>query len=154
MGSRRPFSASDFSRSACASVTVAPPTTGKRTFRNVVSNRVARARVGGMNKTEQRYRDRLALMAAAGEVLRFEFERVTLKLADDTRYTPDFYVVFADGRIEFHETKGFERDDALVKFKAAADRWPEFGFVMVAWRKGQWVVTRDLRGDDVPTEAQ
>lgn len=80
----------------------------------------------GMNKTEAEHALKLLEQKQAGKVCLFEFERVTLKLADDTRYTPDFMVLLADGLIEFHEVKGgagFE-DDALVKIKVAAELFP------------------------------
>jgi hypothetical protein len=35
--------------------------------------------------------------------------------------------------LEFHETKGFWRDDALVKIRAAAEQYPWFRFL--AFRK-------------------
>jgi len=46
-------------------------------------------------------------------------------------------VTFED-RIELHETKGFMRDDAAVKLKVAADKFPEFLFVLVKKIKKQW----------------
>jgi hypothetical protein len=64
---------------------------------------------------------------------------VTLKLADDCRYTPDFPTIDPNGLIVFYETKGFMRDDAAVKIKVAARlfRWAKF--VLVTKEKGQWV---------------
>jgi hypothetical protein len=56
---------------------------------------------------------------------------VTFKLAADCRYTPDFMVFMCDGTIEFHETKGFMREDARVKLYTAAAQWPYFKFVIV-----------------------
>jgi hypothetical protein len=91
-----------------------------------------------MNGTERRYAAVLALRQQAGEVIWFKFEGMTLKLADDTRYTPDFAVMLADGLIECHETKGFLRDDALVKIKVAAAQFP-FKFRMFSRKRGQWV---------------
>ncbi len=77
-----------------------------------------------MNQTEAKYAQLLDLRQKAGEILWWEFEGITLKLADDTRYTPDFDVMLPDGSIECHETKGFWRDDALVKIKVAAKQFP------------------------------
>jgi hypothetical protein len=57
------------------------------------------------------------------------FEAVTLKLADDCRYTPDFMVIADDDVVEFHEVKGgFWRDDAKVKIRVAAQMYPMFRF--------------------------
>ena len=72
---------------------------------------------GVMNKTEQRYAFHLAGLRQAGQIARYDFEPVKLRLADRTFYTPDFRVIIPDGTIEFHEVKGFWRDDARVKIK-------------------------------------
>lgn len=56
---------------------------------------------------------------------------MTLKLAKDLRYTPDFMVHEIDGYITFYEVKGFWRDDALAKIKMASEKFPMFRFVSV-----------------------
>lgn len=84
---------------------------------------------GAMNKTEQAYALILEAKKRAGEIIDYRYESVTFKLAKDTRYTPDFYVVYSD-KIELHEVKGgLVRDDARVKFKVAAASFPEYGWV-------------------------
>lgn len=93
--------------------------------------RTTRHERGRMNQTEARYfADRLDPAFLSSEYLRVEFERVTLLLAPDTRYTPDFFVLRRDGGIEFHEVKAFMEDDAWVKLKVAAEQWPMFTFVL------------------------
>jgi len=61
------------------------------------------------------------------EVDGYLFERIKLKLADNTFYTPDFFVMMADGTIEFHEVKGSWKapgqDDSKVKIKVAAEQY-------------------------------
>lgn len=79
---------------------------------------------GQMNAQEREYAGILDIGVNAGELAGFYFERFTLKLADDTRYTPDFMVVLADGTVRFDEVKGFMEDDAWVKFKVAAEMFP------------------------------
>ena len=96
-----------------------------------------RPRPSGGNKTEQAYGALLALRQCAGEILWWRYEGITLKLADDTRYTPDFTLMLANGEMEMHETKGFMRDDAWVKLKVAAQQFP-FRFVLVKKAKGGW----------------
>lgn len=89
--------------------------------------RIARGVVhvaGRMNKTEAAYASRLELQKKNGGVLWYRFEAVTFKLAHDTRYTPDFLVMMADGTLEAHEVKGFFEDDAKVKVKVAAEMFP------------------------------
>lgn len=81
---------------------------------------------GRMNQTEQRYASELERRRLVGMVAWWEFERVTFLLADDLRYTPDFMVQLPDGVLEFHEVKGFWRDDARAKIKVAAEMFPMF----------------------------
>jgi len=83
-----------------------------------------------MNGTERAYAAHLALRQRAGEILWYEFEAITLKLAEDTRYTPDFPVLYADGTLGMIEVKGLMRDDAFVKLKVAAKLFP-FRFTLV-----------------------
>lgn len=97
-----------------------------------------------MNRWEREYAQRLRELQMAGEVLWFAYEKVKLKLADGTHYTPDFLVVTKAMRIEFREVKGFLRDDAAVKFKVAAELFPHFRFVMVTKDGGAWRTIRDL----------
>jgi len=78
-----------------------------------------------MNKTEAEYAAMLQARTSQGEILWWRYEAVTLKLADNTRYTPDFLVMRADGTLEIHETKGgFVREDGWVKLKIAAALFP------------------------------
>ncbi|MEQ8820486.1 MAG: DUF1064 domain-containing protein [Sumerlaeia bacterium] len=104
-----------------------------------------------MNKTEQEYAMILKSRKAAGEVAWFAFEPWGLRLADNTRYNPDFVVLMADGTIEVHEVKGFWRDDARVKFKTAANLYPFLIFraVQKARKKdgGGWIVETLRQGD-------
>lgn len=91
-----------------------------------------------MNATERRYADRLRTLVDAGEVLWFAFNEVRLRVGVGAYYKPDFFVQYADGRIECHETKGFEREAAMVRIKAAANLFPRIAFVLVKRQGGQW----------------
>jgi hypothetical protein len=84
-----------------------------------------------MNKTEQKYAFELETRRTAGEIEWYAFEAITLKLAADTRYTPDFVVMRHDAEMEFHEVKGHWEDDAKVKIKVAAEKFP-FRFIAVS----------------------
>ena len=116
-----------------------------------------------MNKTETEFSLILEAMKRRGEILRWEYEGVTLRWRDREtdeliRYTPDFYVVRAPG---FHpvdaqdlidvgvpwcqrlvEVKGgftggkFER--AVERFRHARTRWPEFAFELHQKKAGAW----------------
>lgn len=88
---------------------------------------LGRLKTGEMNKTEAEYDKYLMLLMRAGEVAWYRFESMTFKLAFDTRYTPDFIVMLANGQLEAHEVKGSKRifeDDAKVKVKVAAEMFP------------------------------
>lgn len=95
-----------------------------------------------MNKTEARRAMELEALKRSGQIAGWWYEKLTLKLADDTRFTPDFMVLHNDGMIELQETKGgFIREDAHVKIKIAAAMFP-FRFVMYKEMKrgAPWVV--------------
>jgi len=90
---------------------------------------------GQMNGTERAYAADLEMMKTTGIILNYKFEAVKLKLADNTFYTPDFFIVYPD-HFEFVETKGgFIRDDAGVKFKVAREQYPFFRFRMLQYKK-------------------
>ena len=77
-----------------------------------------------MNKTEKQRGIELEAMKRAGQIAEWWFERFTFKLADDTRYTPDFVIQENDGTLRCEEIKGFWRDDAKVKTKVFCDQFP------------------------------
>lgn len=92
-----------------------------------------RKKPGEMNKTEAEYAEILATRQHLGEILWYTYEGLTFKLADDTRWTPDFCMMMADGTMEVHEVKGFWRDGAKMKIKVAARLFP-FRFLAVRKR--------------------
>lgn len=89
---------------------------------------LGRLKTGERNKTEQAYENLLKAMQISGDILWYKFEGLKLRLADNTFYTPDFFIMKADGQLEAHEVKGHWQDDARVKIKIAADIYP-FRFV-------------------------
>lgn len=93
----------------------------------------------GMNGLERDWSIVLEARRRAGEVLRWDYEPERLKLADGTFYAPDFRVQLANGTIEFHECKGFMRDDAAAKLKIAAALHP-YTFRLVTRKRGAWTV--------------
>ena len=93
-----------------------------------------------LNKTERRFYE---WVQRRDGFLWIGVQNVTLKLADDTRYTPDFMGIRPNG-ITAWEVKGFMRDDALVKLKVAARQFPWIDFVLVKANKankGDWELT-------------
>lgn len=95
---------------------------------------------GVMNKTERAYSDRLTLLQRAGEIRGWSYEPRKFTLARRTTYTPDFEVVTNSGKLEYHEVKGFMREDANVKLKVAAAMFPH-RFYLVKKVRGGWKVT-------------
>ena len=98
----------------------------------------------GPNKLEDAYGWRLEMLRLQGEVLRYYFERVTLKIAEDCRYTPDYFVVTPNG-LQLHEVKGPHAwEDSIIKLKVAADMFPCFRFSLHKRVKGEWV-SKEIR---------
>ncbi len=98
---------------------------------------LGRLKAGEMNKTETAYYQYLQKLQQLGEVQWFAFEPMNLKLADKCFYRVDFLVMLNTGQLECHECKGFWTDDALVKIKTAAAKFP-FRFIAVKLVKGEW----------------
>lgn len=101
-----------------------------------VRAKARRPKPGSMNRTEKRYAERLETLRLAGEVASYHFEPLKLKLAKSTFYMPDFMVILPNGEVEFVDVKGRKgsgpggwEDDARVKIKCAAERFPMFRFV-------------------------
>jgi len=91
-----------------------------------------------MNKGERAYASHLDTLKAAGKIADWRYESLTLKLAPDTRFTPDFAVLMPDGEIVLHEIKGRTRggkpwieEDARVKIKTGAATWWWWRLVVV-----------------------
>jgi len=93
--------------------------------------------VGRMNKTEAAYAGLLEDQRRTGVIKWWAYEPCKLRLADKTTYTPDFMVVDGNDEIEFHEVKGFWRDDARAKIKIANELFP-FRFLAVTKSKTGW----------------
>ena len=104
----------------------------------------------GMNKAEMEWAALLtsslsvaargvAIGCGPARIAKWLYESLTFRLAKGTSYKPDFYVLFSDGHVEIHEVKQVHRGrsssrsgwtkDAIVKFKVAADLFPEFRWV-------------------------
>lgn len=120
------------------------------TRRRVAARANVRRQPGTMNRTERAYSEVLEARRLAGEVAAWWYEGVTLKLAPDCRYTPDFLVQMLDGSLELVEVKagwrkdgklGFHgHDESNVKMRVASERFP-FRVVRAVLVRGEgWVV--------------
>lgn len=99
-----------------------------------------------MNKTERRYQtEKLEPAMHDGKITSFAFEALKFRLAGKTFYTPDFGVMRNDGVFELHEVKGgWIQEDAMIKFKVAAEMYPYFRWKMWQWKGGVWTLIRNL----------
>lgn len=95
-----------------------------------------RLRSADGNKLEQAYGQALEFRRRIGEIEWFAFESLKLRLADNTFYTPDFFLMLKSGELQVHETKGFWEEDARVKIKVAASLYP-FRFFGVKRARGE-----------------
>jgi hypothetical protein len=101
-------------------------------FRRDSSKYGKRHTPGQMNQTEAAYAESLQALKLTGEILDWKFEAVTFKIAKDTRYTPDFMVMYADCTVELVDCKGGGpiNPTSLVKVKCAAEMFWMFNFVI------------------------
>lgn len=101
---------------------------------------------GGMNSLEERYAGYLEQQSLAGEIKAYRFEALKLILVHgvpgkrkEMSYRPDFLILTRTNNVEFHEVKGYLREDAQIKLKVAAELFPWFKFILVTRNKGAWV---------------
>lgn len=102
---------------------------------------------GEMNQTEQRYEDEVLKPGMiAGDILWYAFEGIKLRLADATFLTVDFAVLPKSGRLTMVDVKGaaaIVQEDARVKMRVAADRYP-FAFQLAFPAKGGGWTIKDV----------
>jgi hypothetical protein len=109
--------------------------------------RIRQNRGPKLNKTETAFYDHLRALYSADAV---EPHAMTLVLANGCKYTPDVVVWSRDveepGGVAMYEVKGRHAwDDAIVKLKVAATRFPCFEFFLVSRddeRPGGWRIER------------
>jgi hypothetical protein len=95
------------------------------------------------SKMERDYAALLDARKRHGIIAAWRYEAVGFRLANNTFYYPDFMVILSDGIIEFHETKGFDRQGkGKAKWKIAAGMYPEFVWKFITLEKGQWKVMK------------
>lgn len=118
---------------------VAAPTAGRSR-----KARYTPRKKGERNKLEARYEAHLEALKLAGEICEYAFEPEKFRLAnegDACFFTPDFRVLLNDGTVEFHDTKGFMEEDALLKIKWFVQQHP-YPLVVAKWAKGEWIKER------------
>ena len=111
-----------------------------------------------MTKPEEAYAWWLTKEKQEGRIRDWYFERMTLCLttgrgghaARRMNYTPDFHVVMLGGQIRCVEIKGpYIREDSVIKFKMAAELFPDFEWQMIQIRgDGTAKVLRNIPARD------
>ncbi len=139
-----------FPRASKSFLDANPLSSPKEAIRTSSTASVATPRRGRMNKTEAEYAMILEAMKRKGEILRWEYEGLTLRFAN-VKYTPDF-VVFVLPRchdngcistsIKFIEVKGLfikgNRERAVERFRHAKTYWSEFQFELHQKTRNGW----------------
>lgn len=88
-----------------------------------------------MNKTEREFSMLLTSWVSQKKLIEWVHEGVTLRWADGMTYTPDFWTAAPSGLHILYECKGpYIEEDALIKFRAARDKWGEY-FEFRFWQK-------------------
>lgn len=75
------------------------------------------------SKLEANYYKHLELLQKAGEVSFFLFQ-IPFRLEGNVKYVVDFVVFYADGNIEFVDTKGRDTPISILKRKQVEARYP------------------------------
>lgn len=107
---------------------------------------------GNMNLTEATYARELDIRKAAGEIVAWWFEPLSVRLSSPpmgqpARYTPDFMVLYPDGLTEIIDVKGtgIDNEASLVRLKCAAELFPLWRWRLVKKRTkrqgGGWKIT-------------
>lgn len=106
------------------------------------------------NKTELRFeQEYLKPWLATEEIEVYEYEAITLKIANGCRYTPDWFAEHCSNSgnrgsklLRFYEIKARDMiwDDAIVKIKVAARVFPQFEFYLCAYSKTGWTIEKVL----------
>lgn len=86
------------------------------------------------SKLEANYAAQLDLMIKAKEVDKWERQykiSIDIDNVHICNYFIDFKVYFQDGRIEYHEVKGFETEVWKMKWKLSKALYPDNNFVLI-----------------------
>jgi hypothetical protein len=95
------------------------------------------------------YAQHLELARRAGEILYWEFEKIKVRIGYRCWFNVDFFIQFADGHFELHDTKGAQtrksgttyraEDDAIVKARAlGSGKFPIPIYFIYKGEHGEW----------------
>jgi len=100
----------------------------------------------GMNKTEAKYARYLEQEKQAGRIADYWFEAWKIRIADNCTWLPDFVVIDCDGFLSWRDTKVWWAkagkvgitEDANVKMKAVAEKYPQVRVIATWEREDVW----------------
>lgn len=96
------------------------------------------------SKTERDYAARLDTIRGAGEIVRYGYECMKVRISASHWYTPDFFVVFPDGHVEIHEVKGYLRRHESIAYSVVAEVISPIPLVLVQ-RAGRGWTWKEVR---------
>lgn len=111
------------------------------------------------SKTEAAYAMRLRNQQALGEVLAWDYERLTVRLdAPDAgravHYRPDFAVWHPGGRMSLDEVKGgWIKDGGLLRWRWACEQFPFLWFRLWQYKAARWSLIGEGGGGQDPVGA-
>jgi hypothetical protein len=74
-------------------------------------------------------------LVKTGELSKWEYEPKTFYFEGENRgavnYTPDFFLVWADGRQEYHEVKGYMTDKSASQLRKMSKFFPSVRLVLI-----------------------
>lgn len=104
-----------------------------------------------MNRGETLYAQHLDLRIKIGEIKRYWFEGINLRMAKRTWLKPDFLILMADNSLQLHDVKGAKKkrngqhgywieEDANVKIKTCAEMYRGLFVFKIVWpgEHGTW----------------
>lgn len=98
---------------------------------------------GKKNKTEQRFEDEILTPGFPEKYRAWFFEAFTLQLGHRLTYTPDYFAISPSGDITIYEVKGgYSHEDAIVKYKAAREKFCFFTWVFAEYKENKWIFNR------------
>lgn len=86
------------------------------------------------SKLEAKYAGELDYLVKAGEVEKWERQhklQIEINGKHIANYFIDFKVWFTDGRVEFHEVKGYETPVWRIKWKCCKALYPDNNFILI-----------------------
>lgn len=91
-----------------------------------------------LNRWERQWLSILRQLVTTRTLTWIGVQNITLKLANDLRYTCDFFTVDVNGKFQGWEVKGFKRPKNMQKLKMAARLFPWIEFVLITKENGNW----------------